>query len=191
MINVAIVPGNGGGDVDVARCNWYGWAREQFDFPVRGVTAHLRNMPDPLYAREHIWLPFMSSDLGCGPDSIIIGHSSGAVAAMRFAERTKVRGLVVVGAYHTDQGDETEAASGYFSRPFDWGAIKENSGFIIQFASRDDPFLPWKEQETVANELESELYAYDDRGHFMSSTIPELSEAVWGKINTHSARGGI
>ena len=39
----------------------------------------LQNMPDPLYARKSIWLPFMKNDLQIGPDDIIIGHSSGAV----------------------------------------------------------------------------------------------------------------
>ena len=36
-------------------------------------------MPDPLYARKSIWLPFMEDELGIGEDDIIIGHSSGAV----------------------------------------------------------------------------------------------------------------
>ena len=103
---------------------------------------------------------------------------------MRFAEKNRVKGIVLVGAYHTDQGDETEAASGYFSRPFDWQAIKYNTDFVVQFASRDDPFLPWSEQETVARELGAELHAFENRGHFMDSSLPELSDAVWGKINT-------
>jgi predicted alpha/beta hydrolase family esterase len=189
MINVAIVPGNGGGrQIDVAECNWYGFAKRAFDKPEKGVVSYLRNMPDPVLARESIWLPFMVSDLGCGPNSIIIGHSSGAVAAMRFAEKSKVKGIVLVGAYTSDQGDETEAASGYFSRPWDWEAIKSNCGFMIQFASRDDPFLPWSEQETVATMLGAELFAYSDRGHFLSSTIPELPDAVWAKINSLQAQ---
>ena len=43
------------------------------------VQCNLQNMPDPLYARKSIWLPFMEKDLGIGPEDIIIGHSSGAV----------------------------------------------------------------------------------------------------------------
>ena len=43
------------------------------------VECGLENMPDPLYARKSIWLPFMENDLKIGPDDIIIGHSSGAV----------------------------------------------------------------------------------------------------------------
>lgn len=46
--------------------------------------------------RETKWLPFMKDELGCGgPESIIIGHSSGAAAAMRFAEKEKVAGALV------------------------------------------------------------------------------------------------
>ena len=36
-------------------------------------------MPDPLYARKSIWLPFMENELKIGAEDIIIGHSSGAV----------------------------------------------------------------------------------------------------------------
>ena len=80
---------------------------------------------------------------------IILSHhparalASGAAAAMRFAETRRVLGIVLVSAYTTDGGDETERTSGYFDRPWDWAAIKENAGFIVQFASEDDPFLPW------------------------------------------------
>ena len=141
IVRVAIVPGNGSGSVE--RSNWYGWAQQQLQRPPRSECM-LRDMPDPVYARETIWLPFMEKELGCGPDTIIIGHSSGAVAAMRYAETRRVAGIVLVSAYTTDGGDETERTSGYFGRPWDWDAMKRNAGFIIQFASKDDPYLPWQ-----------------------------------------------
>ena len=37
-----------------------------------------------------IWLPFMKDELGVDENTIIIGHSSGACAAVRFAENHKV-----------------------------------------------------------------------------------------------------
>jgi len=36
-------------------------------------------------ARESIWLPFMEKDLRCDEETVIIGHSSGAAAAMRYS----------------------------------------------------------------------------------------------------------
>ena len=54
----------------------------------------LRNMPDPIEAKRSIWLKFMSEELGIGPNDIIVGHSSGAVAAIRYAETTQVCSLL-------------------------------------------------------------------------------------------------
>merc|ERR1719391_1481312 len=118
MVNLTkavIVPGNGSGDV--AESNWYGWANyslirlNQID----GFSSTLRNMPDPVTARRSIWLPFMKDELGVDEETLIIGHSSGACAAVRYAEEHKVGGIILVGAYTSDLGDPTEAASGYFS----------------------------------------------------------------------------
>ena len=52
-------------------------------------------------------------------------------------------GIILVSAYTSDLGDDLEKGSGYFNRPWQWSKINENSEFIIQFASADDPFLPW------------------------------------------------
>ena len=41
----------------------------------------------------------MKDNLKVDKETIIIGHSSGACAAVRFAEENKVAGIVLVGAY--------------------------------------------------------------------------------------------
>ena len=41
----------------------------------------------------------MKEKLAVDENTIIIGHSSGACAAIRYAEENKVVGLVLVGAY--------------------------------------------------------------------------------------------
>ncbi|KAK1798472.1 hypothetical protein P4O66_006770, partial [Electrophorus voltai] len=105
---VVIVPGNGAGDVK--HCNWYGWVNERIN-KIPDVSCQLQNMPDPVTARESIWLPFMEKELGCDEQTVIVGHSSGAAAAMRYAETHKVFGIVLVGAYTSDLGDENERAS--------------------------------------------------------------------------------
>ena len=59
-------------------------------FFTTGVTCVLRNFPDPVMARESVWIPFMRDELSCDQHTIIVGHSSGAEAAMRYAETHKV-----------------------------------------------------------------------------------------------------
>ncbi|XP_030626676.1 serine hydrolase RBBP9 [Chanos chanos] len=170
-----IVPGNGAGNVE--QCNWYGWANKQIN-KIPDMTCLLKNMPDPVTARESIWLPFMEKELQCDEETVIIGHSSGAAAAMRYAETHKVFAIILVGAYISDLGDENERESGYFSRPWEWEKIRQNVGHIVQFGSTDDPFLPWKEQKAVADGLQAELHKYSDRGHFQNTHFQELIDAV-------------
>ncbi|XP_076437260.1 serine hydrolase RBBP9-like isoform X2 [Babylonia areolata] len=167
---IVIAPGNGASEVK--RCNWYGWLEKKLTSA--GVTCILRNFPDPIKARESVWLPFMEKELLCDSDTIIVGHSSGAEAAMRYAETHKVKGIVLVSACVTDLGEESERISGYYNRPWQWGAMKDNAQFTAQFGSTDDPFIPWEEQQQVAEGLKTELFKFDDRGHFMNSTFPEL-----------------
>lgn len=92
-MKVAIIPGNGAGDVFHA--NWYGWAHKQIN-KMENVSCDLRNMPDPITAKESIWIPFMREEMECDENTVIIGHSSGAEAAMRFAEKYKVKGIILV-----------------------------------------------------------------------------------------------
>ncbi|NP_001036213.1 serine hydrolase RBBP9 [Danio rerio] len=179
---VVIVPGNGAGDVE--RSNWYGWANKRIN-EIPDLSCALKNMPDPVTARESVWLPFMEKDLKCDEETLIIGHSSGAAAAMRYAETHKVFAIILVGAYTSHLGDENERESGYFSRPWEWEKIRANVEYILQFGSTDDPFLPWDEQQEVADGLKTDLHKYSDRGHFQNTAFPELIDAV-NKLKTNS-----
>ncbi|XP_036403512.1 serine hydrolase RBBP9 [Megalops cyprinoides] len=175
LCKAVIVPGNGAGDVE--HCNWYGWAKTEIN-KMPDMICLLKNMPDPVTARESLWLPFMEKEMGCDEQTVIIGHSSGAAAAMRYAETHKVHSIVLVGAYTSDLGDKNERESGYFSRPWEWVKIRENCAHIVQFGSTDDPFLPWSEQQAVADGLQAQLHKYTDRGHFQNTHFPELILAV-------------
>jgi hypothetical protein len=101
---------------------------------------------------------------------------------MRYAEKNRILGSVLVGAMHTDLGMETEILSGYYNRPFDWAAIAHNQEWIIQFASIDDPWIPIEEPRYIHEQLNSEYYEFADRGHFGGDRIvlefPELVAAV-------------
>merc|ERR1719316_2196026 len=88
---------------------------------------------------------------------------------MRFAEETRVGGLVLVSACVTDLGDEGERASGYYppsGGPWQWEKIREHAGWIVQFHSADDHLVPVAEGRTVAAELQSDFRELDGHSHF-------------------------
>lgn len=188
---VVLVPGNGcaGSLRDLRASNFYGWAESALQ--AKGLDVRLRCMPDPLQARESAWVPFIVDTL-CGGrtrDAVVVGHSSGAVAALRVAERHPLRGLVLVAAYDDDLGDAGERASGYFSRPFDWRAIVANCGFVAQFAGARDGLVPVAVQRRVAAAL-GEACAYTELpagDHFFEPPFEELVGAVEAGLRRSAA----
>ncbi len=180
--NVILVHGNGGG---TAEGLWFPWVKSQLE--MSGVLVVARTMPDNIFARERKWLPFLKDVLGAGEQSIIVGHSSGAVAAMRHAETNKIFGSVLIGACYTDLGDKSERLSGYYDRPWQWGKIRANQNWIMQFASTDDPYIPINEARHIHEQLNTEYFEYANKGHFGGDRefpeFPELVNALKRKLS--------
>lgn len=174
-----IVPGNG--CTPVEDCNWYLSVADELK--KLGFKVMLKDMPDPYGARESKWIPFIQKDLECDSQSIIIGHSSGAEAAMRLAEQQKVLGLILVSACHTDLGLKSERLSGYYSREWKWDQIKKNTNWIIQLHSKDDHLVPIEEGNFVAKSLGSEYHVFEEEGHFLTDEFPQLIEIIKKKLN--------
>ena len=173
MKKIILIPGNGGGS---PQDNWFPYLSKQF--AEMGILVIAREFPDNDLAREKYWIPYLK-ELGADSNSILIGHSSGAIAAMRFAEKNNILGSVLVGAYHTDLGIEKEKLSGYFDRPWDFDAIKKNQQWISVFASKDDPWIPISEPRFLAEQLDAYYFEYDDQGHFGGDYHkPEFPEII-------------
>ena len=158
------------------------------------VSLPIPCMPDPFEAKRSIWLPYIRDVLigeGNNHRSIIVGHSSGAVAAMRLLEETNIYGAVLISACHTDLGEPNERISGYYPgfkegsddpNPWDFESMKKNSQFVLQFHSTDDPFIPIEEADYVAKEIASVYRRYDDRSHFFTDKdVDDIIECIHSK----------
>lgn len=176
-MRIIFLHGNGGCK---ANMHWYEWADRQLS--ASGMTVIRETLPDNEVAHEAIWIPFIRDELKADENSILVGHSSGAIAAMRYAETYPIKGSVLVSGYYTHLGDDNEKAGGWFDRPWNWEKIRHQQDWIIQFASVDDPWIPIEEPRFIRDQLKSEYYEFNDRGHFIgprdSTTFPELVEAV-------------
>lgn len=179
-IKVIIIPGNGGSK---PTDNWYGWvAKELTGFGIKTIN---REFPDSILARAKFWLPFLE-ELGADQNAILIGHSSGALAAMRYAETHQILGSVLVGACYTDLGVESEKLSGYYDKPWDWVKIRKNQNWILQFAAFNDPFIPVAEPRHIHQQLQTEYYESATDGHFGAADgkteFPEIIRAITKKL---------
>lgn len=172
-IKAILIHGNGSGS---AKDNWFPYIKKELE--QFGVKVIAENFPDPILARGEYWLPFIKK-LEADEKTILIGHSSGAVAAMRFAENNKILASVLVSACYTDLGDEMERKSGYYNKPWNWEKIKNNQQWIIQFASKDDPYIPIEEARFIHDKLNTEYYEYEHEGHFgADKDYPECPKLV-------------
>jgi uncharacterized protein len=155
-----IIPGNGNTDINE---NWFQYVK--IGLENLGIEVIAENMPDPDLARKKYWIPFIKDKL-LSEDTILIGHSSGAVAILRYLEENKCKLAILVGVYYTDLGDENEKKSGYFNTPWQWNKIKSNAEKIVLFASNDDPYIPISEALFVKDKIEPDYHEYCDEGHF-------------------------
>ncbi len=172
MTKIILIHGNGG--VNSNDC-WLPYVERELT--ALGCDVINRSFPDPVKARAEYWLPFID-ELGADENTVIIGHSSGAVAAMRYAQTHKILGSVLVGACYTDLGEASERVSGYYDAPWDWAAIRTNQRFILQFASPEDPYIPIKEARFIQKQLSAKYFELPDHGHFEDREFPELVKAV-------------
>lgn len=53
-------------------------------------------MPDSVIARSNYWLPFLEEHVKAGENDVLIDWSSGAVAAMRYAETHTIKGSILI-----------------------------------------------------------------------------------------------
>ncbi len=182
MIRAILIHGNGGGK---PTDNWLPYLKLELE--KIGIKVEAPQFPDANLARASYWLPFLQDSLKADDQTIIIGHSSGAIAAMKFAEKNCLLGSMLVGAYHTDLGLENEKLSGYFDEPWDWEAIKKNQQWIIQFASLNDPWIPIKEAHYVRDKLHTIYHESTDQGHFggdyYKETFPEALAAIKAQLS--------
>lgn len=179
---VILIHGNSGGTADEI---WFPYVKKQLED--KNIEVIAKTMPDNVLAREKYWIPFIENELRADEDTIIVGHSSGAVAAMKYAETHKIFGSVLIGASYTDLGDEGEKASGYFDKPWQWDAIKNNQNWIIQFASTDDPYIPIDEARYIHKMLGTEYIEDTNEQHYTGINhdkfeFPELVEKILSKL---------
>lgn len=183
---VVIIPGNGAG---CAAANFYptlAASLRALDIDV----ALADEMPDADTARAAIWLPFIRDVLGADSECVLVGHSSGALAALRLAEKHAFHAVIAVSVTDNDLGSDNERASGYYDEPWNWSAMRENVRHLVMFSSDDDPFIPIATQRSVARALEAaassrgraigtfESIELKGRSHFFGRQQREIFDCV-------------
>lgn len=152
---------------------WTPWFKAEAE--KLGFETYFQTMPDSIIARAEYWLPFLRDYAKAGQNDILVGWSSGAVAAMRYAETHRIKGSILISPSYTDLNDDLEKQSGYYDKPWQWDVIKANQEKIALVYGDDDPFIPQTEFEFIAKNLQSEVLKIPGGKHFIEKLeLPEL-----------------
>lgn len=152
---------------------WAPWLKAELE--KLGFETFFETMPDSIIARSEYWLPFLKEHVQVGENDVIVGWSSGAVAAMRYAEATTIAGSILISPCYTDLGDALEKQSGYYNTPWQWEAICSHQKKIALFYGDDDPYIPQTEFEYIAAQLTPEVIKVSGGEHFIhQQEFPEL-----------------
>jgi uncharacterized protein len=140
------------------------------------------------------WLEVAAKTLagiGLG-NTILIGHSSGAILVLRMAERTKhpYRAVFSICPFERDLGlpDYDPLNTSFVHPEFNWQAVKHGAKKITCFAGDDDPYVPFAATKAVADQSGAELITVKKGGHLNAesgySKFPLLLEKITQELST-------
>lgn len=112
-------------------------------------------------------------------NSIIIGHSSGAVEILgllndpAFPNDIKIKACFLIGAFKGDLGWET---LGGMNEDFDFERIKSKCPKFVFIHSDNDPYCPINDARDLCKQVNGKFVEINGQGHFTVSLDPKYTE---------------
>lgn len=156
--------------------NWFQWLKEELEKD--GIETEVPQLPDSAHPDMNKWLTEVAN-LEIGSDTILIGHSLGAVLALRMLERGhKAKAVYLVAPFLHDLGWDVLKDSLFFADTFDWSLVKKQCDTFEVFASKNDPHLSIEDVGAVAEGLGVENQVIDINKHFNVTEFPYLLKRI-------------
>ncbi len=151
--------------------NWFQWLKNSLE--ERGYAVWVPDLPssDMPSLREWTNYIFENTPFEINAETVLIGHSSGAVAVLVVAQLSKgVDKTISVGAYkdlvYLHEELDFHANDRFFDIDFDFEKIKQNSNERLFIHSDDDPYCPLSHAEYLAEKTDGEPVVIPNSGHF-------------------------
>jgi predicted alpha/beta hydrolase family esterase len=171
MKNALILHGTGGYPTE----NWFDWLKqelEKLDWQV--WVPHLPGNDRPSTLRYNKFL-LEENTWDLNDQSIIVGHSSGAVTIFGLLQALPddvvVDTCYLIGAFKDNTG--WDALDGMFEVPFDFEKIKKHAKKFVFIHADDDPYCPLEHAEYLAEKIGGELLIQEGQKHFSVGSYGE------------------
>lgn len=171
MKKALILHGTGGTSQD----NWFPWLKAQLES--NGYVVWCPDLPGaekPNLQRYNEFI-FANKDWEFDEDTIIVGHSSGAVAILgllqALPEGTTVKACYLVGSFKNDL--RWDALKDLFVEPFDFEKIKNKSQTWYFIHSDNDPYCPLEHAQYLHKKIGGDLIILPGQKHFSVGSFGE------------------
>jgi predicted alpha/beta hydrolase family esterase len=168
------------------------WLKDSLE--EKGHTVTSPNMPNPSVPTIEEWVGKLKEVVELKEDTILVGHSVGCQAVMRYIETlpegSVVSKIVLLAPWMTldnktieEEGEEViEIARPWIETPINFEKIKNIVGKTVAIFSDNDPYVPVSEEEFFKEKLDADTVMEIGMGHFSPSDdiaeVPSLLEAV-------------
>ncbi len=158
--------------------HWFMWLKGQLE--KNGYEVWLPDLPGsdkPNIERYNNFI-LSNKEFSFNQETIIIGHSSGAVEILGLLEalpdEVKVKACYLVAAFKDDLG--WDSLKDLFVKPFDFEKIKSRSEKFVFFHSDNDPHCPVEHAEYLSSKVGGELIVLKGQGHFNTDSDPKYTQ---------------
>jgi hypothetical protein len=185
-INVILMHGK---DTDPTK-KWYPWLKDEMHKNnIEFKAPLLPNAEDP---EINEWMKEIEKT-NPNNNSILIGHSRGGVAILRWLEKQpahiKIKKVILVAVNSGDskKRNKTENNKGFFTEEgYDFEKIKSHCNDFVVLHSKDDVWVPFSAGEENSKGLNAKFIIFETIGHFGSKVpkegIPELLKEILQEI---------
>ena len=169
---------------------WRAWFKKELE--ARGHEVHLLAMPEPDTPRIETWVPFLMSEIKYFDEhTVLVGHSMGCQAIMRFLEKIPEGmrvGKVILVAWFTervtgmDTAEEVIIMRPWIETPIDFLKVKRSAREIVAFFSDNDRYIPLENEKAMKEKLGARTIIEHARGHYGDKNsvteVPTILDAV-------------
>ncbi|MBS3067838.1 serine hydrolase family protein [Candidatus Micrarchaeota archaeon] len=145
--------------------NWFPWLKKELE--AKGITVYCPDLPNNTLPNQVKWLEKINQTIEVNRDLVIVGHSLGTIAALRFLEnlkdQKKIIATILVAGFTQSFG--VKIILDFFKTPFNWDKIRRNSKRFTVISSDNDPYLPISEGQKLAENLNADFIIEKNAGH--------------------------
>lgn len=161
------------------------------ELSVRDFLVERLAMPNPETPVIEPWIEKLQESINPDSETILVGHSVGCQAVMRYLETlpvgTKIKGLVLLAPWMKldqttieEEGEEVvEIARPWMETPIDFDKVKKVAPKIVAIFSDNDDFVELSQKDFFEEKLGAQTVVEHEKGHFSpAENISELPSAL-------------